>query len=94
MTKEKAGIAPGLCFVRCHAPRRRGIQYSGEIVIISTAAAYWIVRSRLRQGFDGACGPWLAEALAEAASRTMTAVAHFASARLGGVAGHDLISVS
>jgi hypothetical protein len=34
---------------------------------------YWVARSRLRQGFAEASPCWLAEALAEAASRAMTA---------------------
>jgi hypothetical protein len=38
-----------------------------------TAAAYWIARSRLRQGFAEAFRCWHAEALAEAASQAMTA---------------------
>jgi hypothetical protein len=37
-------------------------------------AAYWVARSRLRQGFDEATNPWHAEALAKAASRAMTVV--------------------
>jgi hypothetical protein len=30
------------------------IQYSREVEVYGNAAAYWIARSRLRQGFDGA----------------------------------------
>jgi hypothetical protein len=49
---------------------RRVIQYSEtRMRLIQGAAAYWIARSRLRQGYAGPQAHSAAEALAKAASR-------------------------
>ena len=58
---------------RCHAPLQAGHDSIPEASRSRrTSLEYWTARSRLRQGFDEACGLWRAEALAEAASRAMT----------------------
>ena len=53
----------------------RGIQYAAAPLVSRTGSAYWIARSRLRQGYAEAhTGARPAEASAKAASRAMTAL--------------------
>src|SRR5438874_2666002 len=54
-------------------PREGGASSTpGNQRLSRKAAAYWVARSRLRQGFAEASLCWHAEALAKAASRAMT----------------------